>query len=83
MAPWEVPNWTGHLHIWDVVNPQMRREWMSALYGYMDMLSIVAVHIASKLTNVGRLDGKVVGGATQPMILTDFHNSWINRQRES
>ncbi len=56
---------------------------MSALYGYMDMLSIVAVHIASKLTNVGRLDGKVVGGATQPMILTDFHNSWINRQRES
>src|SRR6266702_2884581 len=69
MAPWEVPNWTGRLRIWDVVNPQTRREWTSALYGYMDTLSIAAVHVASKLTNVGRPDGKVVGGAAATMKL--------------
>ncbi len=45
------------------MNPKTGKDWTKTLSRSLPDLSIAAVHVASALTNRGREDGKVIGGA--------------------
>jgi hypothetical protein len=63
IAPWEVPNWVNRTVYMGVTAPEIRRAWTQDIYKATEGMSIALVQVVGKLTNAGRDDGKVVGGA--------------------
>jgi hypothetical protein len=63
VPPWEVPNWVGHLSFMGVVSPWVRTAWTRDLTNSVEGLSILISHAAAVLSNRGRNDDRVAGGA--------------------
>ncbi|KAH9016990.1 hypothetical protein EDB85DRAFT_1897866 [Lactarius pseudohatsudake] len=67
--PWEIPIWAAHLSHMGVINPHRRKAWMRDLTHSFEGMNIAVVHVTVVLTNEGREDDKVVGGAAAVMNL--------------
>lgn len=63
IPPWEVPIWDDRVSYMGVINPQTRKRWTRDLHWSAEGMSIAIVHVAATLTNEGREDGRIVGGA--------------------
>jgi hypothetical protein len=63
VPPWEVPNWAGLLSFMGVVSPWVRTAWTWDLTNSVEGLSILISHTAAILSNRGRNDEWVAGGA--------------------
>jgi hypothetical protein len=63
VPPWEVPNWVGQLSFMGVVSPWVRTAWTRDLTHSVEGLSILISHAAAVLSNRGRYDDRVAGGA--------------------
>jgi hypothetical protein len=63
IPPWEVPIWTDRVSYMGVINPLTRRRWTHDLHWSTEGMNIAIVHVAATITNEGRDDGKIVGGA--------------------
>jgi hypothetical protein len=63
VPPWEVPNWAGHLSFMGVVSPWVRTAWTRDLTNSVEGLSILISHAVAILSNRGRNNDRVAGGA--------------------
>ena len=60
---WEVPIWVDRVSYMGVINPRTRKRWTRDLHWSTEGMNIALVHVAATITNEGREDGKIVGGA--------------------
>ena len=63
IPPWEVPIWVDRVSYMGVINPRTRKRWTRDLHWSTEGMNIALVHVAATITNEGREDGKIVGGA--------------------
>ena len=63
IAPWEVPNWAVHVTYMGVVAPYIRKAWIRDLMISYEGLSMLLIHMASKLVTQTFEEPTVVGGA--------------------
>jgi hypothetical protein len=63
LAPWEVPNWVGHISYMGVETPFIRKGWIRDLTAAGADLSTMFIHVAAATYNREAEELGVVGGA--------------------
>ena len=63
MAPWEVPNWRAQTNHMGITTPQDRKAWVNDLYGSLPEPHVTLISVAGMVSNKGRYDNWMVGGA--------------------
>ena len=67
VPPWEVPNWRGRLTELGVMHPVARAKWTEGLYKAIPYGATAVIRVDAVVSNRGRYDDLVVGGAAAIM----------------
>jgi hypothetical protein len=69
VAPWEVPNWEARLNHVGLSRSINRKEWVDDLYLSLAHSHTIIMNIAGAVSNHGRCDSEMVGGAAATMTM--------------